>query len=208
MDAIVGLLSGVRARGAFLLRSVLDPPWALRIEDRAPLSLLAVVDGQGWVIADGEAAIRMAAGDVAIVRGPDHYVVADDPSSVPSVVIHPGQRCTTLGGADLALTMRLGVRTWGNSDHGATVLLTGTYQGDREMGNRLLLALPAVVVVRATTWDSPLVRLLSQEIVKDEPGQEVVLDRLLDLLLIAVLRTWFTRPAPMPRRGGRRTPIR
>ena len=29
---------------------------------------------------------------------------------------------------------------------------------------------------------------------KDEPGQEAVLDRLLDLLLIAVLRAWFARP--------------
>ena len=30
---------------------------------------------------------------------------------------------------------------------------------------------------------------------KDDPGQEAVLDRLLDLLLIAVLRAWFARPA-------------
>src|SRR4029450_7506304 len=45
------------------------------------------------------------------------------------------------------------------------------------------------------TWeDSPLIPLLGEEIVKDEPGQEVVLDRLLDLLLIAVLRAWFSRP--------------
>src|SRR6185312_15344124 len=29
---------------------------------------------------------------------------------------------------------------------------------------------------------------------KDDPGQEAVLDRLLDLLLIAVLRAWFARP--------------
>ena len=29
---------------------------------------------------------------------------------------------------------------------------------------------------------------------KDEPGQEAVLDRLLDLLLIAALRAWFARP--------------
>ena len=36
--------------------------------------------------------------------------------------------------------------------------------------------------------------LLAEEIVKDEPGQEAVLDRLLDLLLIAVLRAWFARP--------------
>ncbi|HEX6578868.1 MAG TPA: AraC family transcriptional regulator, partial [Jiangellaceae bacterium] len=36
--------------------------------------------------------------------------------------------------------------------------------------------------------------LLGAEIVKDDPGQEVVLDRLLDLLLISVLRTWFSQP--------------
>jgi AraC-like DNA-binding protein len=36
------------------------------------------------------------------------------------------------------------------------------------------------------------VPLLAEEIVKDEPGQEAVLDRLLDLLLIAALRAWFS----------------
>jgi AraC-like DNA-binding protein len=35
---------------------------------------------------------------------------------------------------------------------------------------------------------------MADEIVKDDPGQEAVLDRLLDLLLIAVLRAWFARP--------------
>ena len=43
-------------------------------------------------------------------------------------------------------------------------------------------------------WGSPLIPLLADEIVRDEPGQEAVLDRLLDLLLIAVLRAWFARP--------------
>ena len=35
---------------------------------------------------------------------------------------------------------------------------------------------------------------VGDEVVKDEPGQAAVLDRLLDLLLIAVLRAWFARP--------------
>jgi AraC-like DNA-binding protein len=50
------------------------------------------------------------------------------------------------------------------------------------------------VVLPARAWDSPVVPLLADEIVKDEPGQEAVLDRLLDLLLIAALRAWFSRP--------------
>ena len=55
-------------------------------------------------------------------------------------------------------------------------------------------ALPPLLVLRDDEWDSPLIRLLADEIVKDDPGQEAVLDRLLDLLLIAVLRAWFARP--------------
>lgn len=43
-------------------------------------------------------------------------------------------------------------------------------------------------------WRCPLIPLLCDEVVKDEPGQAAVLDRLLDLLLIAVLRAWFARP--------------
>ena len=74
-------------------------------------------------------------------------------------------------------------------------MLTGTYQLDGEVSQRLLRALPAVLVVRDQEWDCPVVPLLAAEIVKDEPGQEAVLDRLLDLLLISVLRAWFARPA-------------
>ena len=37
--------------------------------------------------------------------------------------------------------MTLGVRTWGNSPDGATVIL-GTYQDDGEVSGRLLRALP------------------------------------------------------------------
>ena len=52
MDALAGLLDGPRARGAFLLRCRLDPPWGLRIEDEAPLSLTAVARGHAEIRSD------------------------------------------------------------------------------------------------------------------------------------------------------------
>ena len=194
MDAVAALLDGPRARGAFLLRSVMDPPWSLRIRDEAPLTLVAVVEGEAWILPDGGAAEHLRRGDVAIARGPGHYTVADDPATPPQVVIHPGQRCTTTDGEDLGPMGDLGVRTWGNRPDGATVLLTGTYAMDGEVSRRLLRALPSLLVLSEGRLDSPLVGLLADEIVKDSPGQEAVLDRLLDLLLIAVLRAWFARP--------------
>jgi AraC-like DNA-binding protein len=191
VDALTGLLDGPRARGAFLLRSIMDPPWSLRIQDEAPLTVMAVLRGEAWVVPDAGDAVRMGAGDVAIVRGPEPYTVADDPATVPQIVIHPGQHCATPDGEPLEQAMDLGVRTWGRRADGSTSLLTGTYQFTGEISRRLLGALPPLVVLRDDEWDCPLIPLLGNEIVKDEPGQEAVLDRLLDLLLIAVLRTWF-----------------
>jgi AraC-like DNA-binding protein len=193
MDSLAGLLDGPRARGAFLLRSVMVPPWSIRIQDEAPLTLLAVARGHAWVVPDSGEPVRLDPGDVAVVRGDDPYTVADDPATAPAIVIHPGQRCTTVSGESLAEPMSLGVRTWGNDPVGSTTMLTGTYQMSGEVSTSLLAALPDVLVLRADEWDCPLLPLLAAEVVKDEPGQEAVLDRMLDLVLIAVLRTWFAR---------------
>ncbi len=185
MDAVAGLLDGPRARGAFLLRSTLDPPWALRIEDEAPLTLIAIVRGSAWV-----EDVHLHAGEVAIVRGPDHYTVAGDPATIPQAVIGADQRCRTPDGRELKLMQHFGVRTWGNAPDGETVMLTGTYPLEGEVSGRLLRALPPLLTLRG---DRALIALLANEIVKDAPGQEAVLDRLLDLLLIATLRAWFAR---------------
>ncbi len=194
MDALAGLLDGPRARGAFVLRSVMDPPWSLSIEDGSPLTLVAVVRGGAVVVRADEETRALAPGDVAVVSGPEPYVVADAPTTAPQVRILPGQRCTTPGGHDLGDAMALGVRTWGNAVDGATVMVTGTYELPTAVSGRLLDALPPALVVRADDWDSPLVGLLATEAARDDPGQEAVLDRLLDLLVIAVLREWFARP--------------
>ena len=194
MDAVAGLLDGPRARDAFLLRSLLDPPWSMRIEDEAPLCLVALTNGHAWLLPDEGDAVLLRPGDVAIIRGPDAYTLADDPGTAPQVIIGPGQTCTTPDGEEVPLMQYMGIRTWGNSPEGSTVMLNGTYEAEGEVSRRLMGALPPMLVLPADTWESPLLSLLATEIVKDEPGQEAVLDRLLDLLLIAVLRAWFARP--------------
>ena len=198
VDALAGLLDGPRARGAFLLRSRPGP------------ALVAADPGRGAAHAGGHGAaarrgssptaatpVALGRGDVAIIRGPEPYTVADDPATPPQVVIHPGQRCTTPDGrgprpGDGPRRAHLGQQPATAS----TVMLIGTYKLRGEVSRRLLGALPPLLVLSSgrtpgTPRSSPL---LADEIVKDEPGQEVVLDRLLDLLLIAVLRAWFARP--------------
>lgn len=201
MDPLTALLEGPRAHGAFLLRSVLRPPWSLRIEDEAPLTVLAVVRGDAWLVPDNPDnpanadAVRLDAGDVAVIRGPEPYLVADNPGTPPQAVIRAGQECVAPDGGHLTDLTEFGVRTWGADADGPTVLLTGTYPTVGEVSRRLLAAVPNVVTARAGTAPNPLVAMLADEIERDVPGQEAVLDRVLDLLLVRVLREWLDRPA-------------
>lgn len=194
MDPLASLLDGPRANGAFLMRSLFEPPWSLRIRDEAPMTIVTVVRGGAWAMSDRDAPVKLRAGDMAVFRGPDHYTVADVPQTAPQIIIHPGQRCAAPDGTPLDPAMHLGVRTWGTGTENSTILLTGTYEQLGATSQPLLDALPAVLVLPGELLHSPVVEMLHREIVRDDPGQEAVLDRLLDLLAITVLRAWFDRP--------------
>ncbi|MEV5546287.1 AraC family transcriptional regulator [Streptomyces sp. NPDC052309] len=198
MDALAGLLEGPRARGAFMIRACFDPPWAVRVEDGAPLTVMLMVRGDAWIVPESGERVRLRAGDLAVARGPDPYTCADDPATPPQALILPGGRCSYPDGRPLNGSMDLGVRTWGDRADGATVLLIGTYLVRGEIGGRLLDVLPPLLSLTSEVWDCPLTPLVTAEVTRDEPGQEVVLDRLLDLLVIAALRAWFARPQAEP----------
>ncbi|MFJ6998203.1 cupin domain-containing protein [Streptomyces sp. NPDC003090] len=194
MDALAGLLDGPRARGAFLLRMVMAPPWSVRVDDRAPLCLMCVSRGQAWIAPDGGDPVLLRPGDLALARGPAPYTVACDPAAPPQALIGPGGACRTLHGEPLEQSMRLGVRTWGNAADGPDSVLVGTYRMESEVSRRLLDALPPLLHLPGDSWTCPLTPVLEDEISRDAPGQSVVLDRVLDLLLIAAVRAWFARP--------------
>ena len=199
MDALSGLLDGTRARDAFLLRSSWSGPWALRVMTEEILTTLAAPKGEFWIVHEGREPMRVGCGDFAITRGPDHYIVADHPDTAPTVEILPGQVCRSIAtGEPLEDAMSLGVRSWGNHHDGETVMLVGAYNSFGEIGERLIRALPPVIRLTADDWDNTLVGILNDEVVKDHPGQETVLDRLLDLLVVTALRAWFDRPDAAP----------
>ena len=119
--------------------------------------MTAVVRGRAWAVPDEETPFEVAAGDVLVAVGKEPWTIADSDSSPVDVVIHPGQHCTTPDGRPLAEEMHQGVRSWGNSASGATVILTGAYGMEGEVSQRLLRALPRFVVLTEENIDSPLI---------------------------------------------------
>lgn len=193
MDTLGGLLDAPRARGAFALRAVMSEPWSLRDLAGSPLTLIAGVAGRVWVAPDEGEPVEIGPGDIAVIRAPTHYNLADSLAASPQVIIHPGQDCCDLEGNSLHDSMMHGIRTWGNDPNGSTIFLVGAYEHLSDISDRLLNALPPILSLSHADWESPLVPLLCDEVTKDEPGQAAVLDRLLDLLVTAVLKAWFAQ---------------
>ncbi|MEL7297651.1 MAG: AraC family transcriptional regulator [Pseudomonadota bacterium] len=193
MDTLGGLLDAPRARGAFSLRCTMSSPWSLRILAESPLTVIAGITGDVWIQPDDGDAIHVGPGDIAITRAPALYNVAESPDAAPNIFIHPGQDCRNAEGESLLDELMHDTRTWGTDPNGNTVFIVGAYEHLSDISDRLLNALPPILTLSRSDWESPLVPLLCEEVIKDEPGQAAILDRLIDLLVTAVLKAWFAQ---------------
>lgn len=182
------VLDGPRARGAFLLRVLMEPPWALEIAEDAPLTMVAILSGGSWLRRTDQPPQRLVAGDVLLVRGSARYLLSDEPTSVPDIRIGPGQTCSGSDGRDLSSELATGVRAWGNDAEGRDSMLVASYPQEAQLGTALAAALPQIALVNGA--DSPLLPVLVAEAARDALGQEAVLDRILDVVLISVVREW------------------
>src|ERR1044071_4344795 len=193
MDAFSDLIRGVRANGSLFGSTALSPPWSLHFVDGAPLTLCTVVNGEGWVVPEEGPAEPLRAYDTIIVRGPATFSFVDEVGTDAEPVAC-GEFCATpdQGGT----TYRLG---WNDPVRdGAATLIVGAYPVRGEISRRLLDALPGVLRVDAGGVVDPVLDHLAAEVAVDAPGQQVVLDRLLDWLLVCTLRAWFDRPGGAP----------
>ncbi|MGW8698994.1 cupin domain-containing protein [Streptomyces eurythermus] len=194
MDTLADLLDGVRARGAVFTRTVMSPRWSLRFASGARLTLVVALGGKVWITPSGGEPIEVGPGDIAVLRGPDPYTVSEDPASPPRQVITSADYCARTARAVAGGGPVPAPRTCGADETGPALLISGAYEGRSGIGDRLLDALPDVLVVAERDSDRALLTLVTQELRRDEPGQQAVLDRLLDLLLVSTLRAWFDRP--------------
>lgn len=176
-----------------MMRMVMAGPWAVRIEDTAPLTVVTVVAGECTVRYDDGDILSLSPCDVALFRGTHPYVIADHPDADVTAVIDADGNCFDPSGRhSVAEQMSLGVRSWGNlhtivdpDPAPMSTMLIGAYRPG-EIGRSLLDALDRVTVT--SMRDDPLLSMLDTEIDRQAPAQEVVLNRVLDLLLISCLR--------------------
>src|SRR5260370_27757 len=132
------------------------------------------------------APLELGPGEGALARGgPDHHI-AHEPAAT---CLSPEQFRTRHAGDERS------------GDRRASVFLCGAYRFSGDVGRGLIEALPPILPLSAAA-DDPLpavIPLLSRDLAASAPGQQPVLDRLLDVLLVPAMRACFQRSANAPR---------
>ncbi|MDR3665045.1 MAG: AraC family transcriptional regulator [Mycobacterium sp.] len=186
VDLLYDHLMRARATGAVFARTVVTPPWGLLLGGSIELAVHAVTRGRAWLWReDVSEAIELIPGEIVLVRG-----------GVPHHLAHePGAACLDPD------EFRRRLPTAPMPEHGSTVFLCGAYRFAGDVTGGVIDALPPVLTLSSAV-DDPLrevISLLSRELAAVEAGQQTVLDRLLDVLLVLALRSDFRNSPTAPR---------
>jgi AraC-like DNA-binding protein len=192
MDVLTDLLRRSRARGAAFAQTVGRGRWGVSFAPLAGLAVHSVIAGEVLLVpddpADGDVdPIRLGPGDMVLVQGRWPHSIRSSHDAAPQ----PLEAVLAAGPEPgRARSFRVGEPQGAGPDH---VYFCGAYLFDGDVGATLIDALPRVVHLRPAPHDTlhAALALLAREVVRDEPGQQTLLDRLLDVVLVQSVRTHF-----------------
>ena len=191
-DPLGDILDLLRVRGSLLGRVRAGGRWGFRLPHAGAGTLHAVTNGPVWLLVPGEAPRRLDAGDVALLPAGHSHVIASA-ADAPSEPFHPEAKRRALRSNREILV--------GVPPRDVRFLCAG-YDYDRHVTHPLLTALPRTLVVRtdddrASDAIDRILQLLELELDRATAGSATAVNRLIDLLVVNLLRRWIasaTRP--------------
>ncbi|MDA0183142.1 AraC family transcriptional regulator [Solirubrobacter phytolaccae] len=190
MDVLTDLLERARAHGAAFSHSTVHGPFGLTFPAVSGLAVHAIVEGEVQLWTDDPAQpLRLIGGDIVLVRGGLEHQLATSGD----------EACRPL--ADYMATARVSDRRYlAGEDGDASVFCCGAYLFEGDVCTELLRVLPDTIRLRPAAGSQlrTTLDLLAREMEQDLPGQQTLLDRLLDVALVQMLREHFAAASDTP----------
>ena len=185
MDLLGEVLAVSGVRGVVGARIEAGQDWGWWWTSATPRAALhAVTSGTAWLGLPGQPPLQLMPGDVVLLPDGTEHALGSDAGAV-------------------ARTSTRNFDRWHTTDSGAVRIGTGPVQAhilcadyghDAVVSTQILGLLPPLLHIRAQSGGGVLedtVRLLGRELASPAMATGVVLDRLVDILLVHVLRAWL-----------------
>jgi AraC-like DNA-binding protein len=192
MDALAAVLAVAGVRGAIAATVSAAEPWGLRLDAVPRAAFHAITDGTAWLRVHDAPGIRLMPGDIVLLPAGTAHTLA----SGPDAHTQPWDRLAAEQALAAGGELTIGVGTV------QTRILCASYHQDPAVTLPLLTLLPNVLHIPASRANRGLdatLRLLASELGQPQPGAAAVLNRLVDILLVQILRIWTTDSISPPR---------
>lgn len=196
MDVLTDVLRRMQVRGEVGGELELGVPWSVHMPemDRA---MFHIVSRGGCFLKYDDETVRLGPGDLAFFPHGAAHTLSDDPERAPddyeTLVDHsPTDACGSNTGCRLIK---------GGGDGPKTTIICAMFHFASGERHPLLTVLPPLILLRsedvvATGWLADSMRFIAHEARSSEPGAQIAVDRLLDLLFVQTVRAWVrTQPA-------------
>jgi AraC-like DNA-binding protein len=188
MDVLTDVLQRSRARGAAFAQTTGRGQWGVRFAAQSGLAVHSTLVGDVHLLVDGvDDGIRLLPGDVVLVQGTMAHRIVSAPHAPTITLDDLLARGPTPGNARSFL---VGDPVSRDPD---SVFFCGAYLFEGDLAAGLLDSLPPVVHLRPAPHETlhAALALLGREVAREEAGQQTLLDRLLDVVLVQSVRSHF-----------------
>ncbi len=168
MEVLSDILRSMRVQGSVYFCDYLQAPWSMEFKDTTSASFHVVRRGECWMTS-GERSECLGPGDLVFIEpGRDHVLASQA----------PGQKPLT--------------------SEARTLLLCGYCEFARGTGTPLLDIFPSLTIVREEEllqhpWLKSTLDQLSAEYMFQQPGAELVVNKLTEVVLVELIRINFGR---------------
>ena len=159
--------------------------WAVRYSEFGQPSFCIVLEGSSRLAVDGYEPLTISAGDFVLLPTTPAFTIS---SFVPAPPVYMNPNKVAGGKSEL----RYGEQE-GQPDMRS---LGGSFLFDCTDPRLLVSLLPAVVHVQGSRRLTQLVQMVGEESADEKPGNEFMLSRLIDMLLVEAMRSTTTGSAP------------
>lgn len=177
MDVLSDVLRLLRLRASVFFHASFCGAWSVDSSGENKATFHLIAGGTCWLhMPSSSHPIALRGGDLVVFPRDDVHVIS---ASSEPVTLAPHSGVVSSGG-----------------EGPSTSLVCGYFEFDTPLPNPILSALPDVVHIRSDetgnpNWIDVLMRFIAAETDKSEPGADVVVDRLSDVLFIQVIRIYM-----------------